>query len=195
MGSDTRDKLLVKAKELFAKNGYEGFSMRILAKATGVGLSSIYHFFEDKDEILFEIFEKERKLLGVKRAKLPARNTASEMLRDRIEHQFKNIEEVVYILKYYLHYRPNFLKLDSGYIPTKAYMHIEEVLLVGVENNEFTIKEEDIIKESKVIAHSINGFLLEYYPSKPRGKELDELVDSIHLFIMRSLTNKEVGVM
>jgi hypothetical protein len=49
-------------------------------------------------------------------------------------------------------------------------------------------------KESKVIAHSINGFLLEYYPNPPVGEELDEVVESIHNFLMRSLTNKEVAM-
>ncbi len=180
------------AKSLFAKNGYEGFSMRTLAKASGVGLSSIYHFFNDKDEILNEIFTTTSKELGVARAKLPKSNSAEVMLLDRIKFQFRHIEDVVFVLKYYLHFRPDFLKLSSGYLPSKAYLHIEEVLKVGVMNGEFNIKSSEINKESKVIAHAINGFLLEYYPNPPKKAELEELTSSIHLFLMRSLTNKEV---
>ena len=180
------------AKSLFAKNGYEGFSMRTLAKASGVGLSSIYHFFNDKDEILNEIFTATSKELGVARAKLPKSNSAEVMLLDRIKFQFIHIEDVVFVLKYYLHFRPDFLKLSSGYLPSKAYLHIEEVLKVGVMNGEFNIKSSEINKESKVIAHAINGFLLEYYPNPPKKAELEELTSSIHLFLMRSLTNKEV---
>jgi hypothetical protein len=114
------------------------------------------------------------------------------MLLDRIVFQFQHIEDVVFVLKYYLHFRPNFLKLDSGYLPSKAYLHIEEVLAVGAKNGEFTIKASEIDKEAKVIAHAINGFLLEYYPKPPKKHELDDVTDSIHKFLMRSLTNKEV---
>ena len=183
------------AKELFAKNGYEGFSMRLLADKSGAGLSSIYNFFADKDQLLKEIFNETNRQLGLLRKSLPRTVAASDMLRQRIYFQFQNIESVVYVLKYYLHFRPDFLKLGrSGYLPTKAYLHIDEVLSRGIETGEFQITKDMVAKESKVIAHSINGFLLEYYPNPPVGEELDEVVESIHNFLMRSLTNKEVAM-
>jgi AcrR family transcriptional regulator len=192
MTTTTKITILNKSKELFARHGYEGFSIRTLSKESGVGLSSIYHFFSDKDQILAEIFTQVGKELGRKRQALPVRKTAAAMLNDRIMFQFTNIEEVVFVLKYYLHFRPQFLRLDSGYIPTKAYLHIEEVLRFGVQKGEFAITEADVEKQAKVIAHAINGFLLEYYPSPPQGKDLKEVVASIHSFLIRGLTNKEV---
>ena len=194
MTASTRLTILKKAKRLFAINGYEGFSMRTLVTESGVGLSSIYHFFTDKDEILKEIFDMTNIELGIARAKLPMDETAEEMLFSRIKFQFEHIEDVVFVLKYYLHFRPNFLKLDSGYLPSKGYLHIEEVLEVGIRSGEFSIAASDIGKEAKVIAHAINGFLLEYYPEPPKKDELDEVAQSIHAFLARSLTNKEVGI-
>lgn len=192
MTAQTRNTITEIAKQLFAVHGYEGFSMRTLAKESGVGLSSIYHFFQDKDEILKEIFKKTNRELGVDRAQLPTSDSAGEMLLGRIQFQFEHIEDVIFVLKYYLHFRPDFLKLNSGYIPSKGYLHIEEVLEVGVKNGEFSIPASEIPKESKVIAHAINGFLLEYYPNPPEDEELAEVTGSIHLFLMRSLTSKEV---
>ena len=194
MTASTRSTILKKAKRLFAISGYEGFSMRTLVTESGVGLSSIYHFFADKDEILKEIFDMTNIELGIARAKLPINETAEEMLLSRIKFQFEHIEDVVFVLKYYLHFRPNFLKLDSGYLPSKGYLHIEEVLAVGIRSGEFGIAASDIGKEAKVIAHAINGFLLEYYPKPPKKDELDEVTQSIHAFLARSLTNKEVGI-
>ncbi len=192
MTVNTKLTILKKAKSLFAINGYEGFSMRTLAKESGVGLSSIYHFFNDKDEILKEIFDSTNKELGIARAKLPSSGSAEQMLLDRIKFQFKHIEDVLFVLKYYLHFRPKFLKLDSGYLPAKGYLHIEEVLESGVHSGEFNIEHSEINKEAKVIAHAINGFLLEYFPNTPKNDELNEVTLSIHKFLMRSLTNKEV---
>jgi AcrR family transcriptional regulator len=163
-----------------------------LAKYSGIGISSIYHFFSNKDDLLLEIFGNTNKHLGIERAKLPQCSSASEMLYQRVHFQFDNIEDVVFVLKYYLHFRSKFLKLEQGYLPAKGYLHIEEVLRYGIENNEFTIHPEDIYKESKVIAHAINGFLLEYYPETPTPDELHEVIGSIHVFLMRSLTSQGV---
>lgn len=195
MKTTTRSTILKKSKRLFATNGYEGFSMRTLVSESGIGLSSIYHFFTDKDEILKEIFDTTNTELGIARSKLPVTVTADAMLLNIIKFQFEHIEDVVFVLKYYLHFRPNFLKLDSGYLPQKGYLHIEEVLEAGVRSQEFSIHEPDIAKEAKVIAHAINGFLLEYYPKPPKKDELESVVDSIHAFLMRSLTNKGGGHM
>ena len=166
--------------------------MRILAKESAVGLSSIYHFFKDKDEVLKEIFDSTNRELGISRAKLPKSSSAEMMLLDRVKFQFQHIESVVFVLKYYLHFRPEFLKLDSGYLPTKGYTHIQEVLEAGIKNGEFSIDATQIHQESKIIAHAINGFLLEYYPSTPNMDEMEDVTRSIHNFLMRSLTNKEV---
>lgn len=192
MTAQTRQTILETSKRLFALNGYEGFSMRVLAKACDTGLSSIYHFFGDKDDLLKELFDDVNSRLGVERSMLPSETSASDMLLQRIRFQFEHIEDVVFVLKYYLHYRPDFLRLTSGYLPAKAYLHIEEVMQRGIDTGEFSVARSEMAKESKVIAHAINGFLLEYYPDPPKGEALEEVVTSIHRFLIRSLTNKEV---
>jgi AcrR family transcriptional regulator len=192
MTNSTKEIILSHAKSLFALQGYEGFSMRILAKESGVGLSSIYHFFADKDVLLTSIYNEVNKQLGLERHKLIQRQTASDMLYDRILFQFTHIEKVVYVLKYYLHFRNDFLKNKNGYIPVKAYLHVDEVLRFGLKNGEFTFADSEVDQEAKVIAHAINGYLLEYYPQAPAGSELKKVTTTIHHFMMRSLVNKEV---
>ena len=194
MTSNTKDIIITKAKSLFAMNGYEGFSMRILAKDSGVGISSIYHFFDDKDVLLRYIFDGICTELGAERYRLIASTTASDMLYARILFQFTHIEKVVFVQKYYLHFRSEFPRGDNGYIPTKAYLHIDEVLRLGISKNEFYVVDSKVSQQAKVITHSINGFLLEYYPLVPEGFELKNIATTIHQFIMRSLTNKEVAM-
>lgn len=109
------------------------------------------------------------------------------MLLDRIMHQFEHIESVVFVLKYYLHFRQEFDKNYSGYLPPQAYLHTQEVLNFGIKAGEFSMNASQIEPESKVITHAINGFLLEYYPHQPKEKELEQIAESICEFIMRSL--------
>jgi AcrR family transcriptional regulator len=194
MPASTKDHIIKKATHLFALNGYEGFSMRTLADECGVGLSSLYHFFSDKDAILKAIFDRITKRLGKERALLRDDLSATEMLKDRVRFQFEHIEEVVFVLKYYLHFRNDYEKGEFGYLPPKAHLHIDEVVAKGVASGEFSISPDETNEESKVVAHAINGFLLEYYPKVPTANELEEIITSIHRFIVRSLTNKEAFV-
>jgi AcrR family transcriptional regulator len=49
--SDTRQRILDAALELFAANGFAGTSMRALARASGLRESSLYNHFSGKDEL------------------------------------------------------------------------------------------------------------------------------------------------
>jgi AcrR family transcriptional regulator len=48
-------KILVHATTVFYEKGYEGASMRDLARATGMSLSGLYYYFESKDKLLYLI--------------------------------------------------------------------------------------------------------------------------------------------
>jgi AcrR family transcriptional regulator len=186
----TNELIRVTAKRLFARYGYDGVSMRILAKESGVGLSSIYHFFQDKDVLLKDIYNETNRNLGLERSTLPEQPTVEEMFRQLVRFQFDNMEDVVYVLKYYLTFRNEFASLPTKTLPAKSVLHVEEVIRKGVEDGMFSVADEDIPSKAKVIAHTINGYLLEYYPDKPRGKEREEIVNDIVSFSMAGLINK-----
>ena len=50
---DTRRAVLDAARELFAELGFERTTMRAVAARAGVDPALIYHYFDDKDELLF----------------------------------------------------------------------------------------------------------------------------------------------
>lgn len=175
------------AKRLFALHGYEGFSIRTLAKESGVGISSIYHFFKDKDVVLRDIYTETNRTLGIARKKMPAQPTATKMLVQLIQFQFKHSEDIVYVLKYYLHFRQDFAKLPTRTLPPKSVLHVEEVIHKGLETGEFSVALDDVPTKAKVIAHTINGYLLEYYPAVPNKQELQEIINAIVDFAQAGL--------
>jgi AcrR family transcriptional regulator len=186
--SQTEELIRMTAKRLFARYGYDGVSMRILAKESGVGLSSIYHFFKDKDILLLAVYESSNRHLGIERKALTPQPTAIKMLGQLIRFQFAHTEDIVYVLKYYLHFRDHFAALPTKTLPPKSALHIQEVMQKGIETGEFKIAESEIDAKAKVIAHAINGFLLEYYPDIPSSKELEEIVNDITGFSKAWLT-------
>jgi len=48
-------KILVHATDVFYDRGYEGASMRDLARASGMSLSGLYYYFESKEKLLYLI--------------------------------------------------------------------------------------------------------------------------------------------
>ena len=130
--------------------------MRKLADRIGIAQSVIYHHFENKDILLRYIFDSTNRKLGKKRAKLPIMKNSSDMMRQRVEFQLDNAEEIVAVLKYYLAFRKTFPKVDSGYVPEKTSLHIEEVLERGVKSGEFI--PMDIAKEASCDILSFSPF-------------------------------------
>jgi TetR/AcrR family transcriptional regulator, cholesterol catabolism regulator len=92
--SHARDRLLMRAANLFMELGYERTTMRNIAAAAGIKLGSIAYYFRSKDEILFETMKAvieagERRAFS---AVQNARNT-EDKLRALIEtevHSFIN---------------------------------------------------------------------------------------------------------
>ncbi len=185
MSVPTKDIIIQKTTKLFALQGYEGFSMRTLAKEIPLAQSVLYHYFPDKNALLREMFDTLNTQLGEKRAKLPIEKSASEMLRQRIIFQLDNAEAIVAVLKFYIAYRKTFPKFRGGYVPDKTSLHIEEVLQYGMITGEFNMN--NLEQDARVITHAINGFLLEYFPDVPLGHEREDLVHTIHSFLLRAL--------
>jgi AcrR family transcriptional regulator len=52
---DVRRTILREAGELFLEHGYEGFSMRRVAERIGYSATTIYRYYEDKDDLLIAV--------------------------------------------------------------------------------------------------------------------------------------------
>src|ERR687895_21455 len=55
---DLRRRILDAAAALFLEHGYEGLSMRQIAERIGYSATTIYRYYEDKDDLLFAIVQE-----------------------------------------------------------------------------------------------------------------------------------------
>jgi AcrR family transcriptional regulator len=55
--TETKDKILAAAKELFAKKGFDGTSTREIVNAAGVNISLIAYHFGGKENLFFTLFD------------------------------------------------------------------------------------------------------------------------------------------
>jgi TetR/AcrR family transcriptional regulator len=65
---DKRDAMLRVAAELFARHGYDRASLAMIAAASGVSKGLVYHYYTDKEELLFDVLAGHlQKLVGIAR--------------------------------------------------------------------------------------------------------------------------------
>jgi AcrR family transcriptional regulator len=55
---ELRQTILAAAQDLFLTHGYEGLSMRLVAEKIGYTPTTIYLYFEDKDDLLFAVMDQ-----------------------------------------------------------------------------------------------------------------------------------------
>ena len=52
---DKRRAILNRSAELFSEHGYNRASMNAIAEACGVSKPNLYHYYKDKEELLFDV--------------------------------------------------------------------------------------------------------------------------------------------
>ena len=91
---NTKEMLLSKAIDLFYEKGYAGASVREIVKAVKVSNSILYHYFKDKNELLYVIIERiGRELIESLRAIQDNANDPMDALYRMIRTQVGIIKE------------------------------------------------------------------------------------------------------
>ena len=92
---NTQEVLLKAAVDLFYKKGYAGTSIRDVGVKAGVSNSLLYHYFRDKEEMLFEIIQEFSKditdeLAQIEKSVPDPVERLRQMLTHHIKHGIKN---------------------------------------------------------------------------------------------------------
>lgn len=87
---DSLDEILNRLTRVFREDGYEGASLARLSKATGLGRSSLYHYFPGgKSEMALAVIERSNKLFAEKVIEPLRRNVAP---KERLVEMVRNLE-------------------------------------------------------------------------------------------------------
>ena len=66
--TDTKDKIVNEARELFAKHGFDNVNINDIASACDIGRRTVYTYFTGKDEIYMAVIETELERLMARMA-------------------------------------------------------------------------------------------------------------------------------
>jgi TetR/AcrR family transcriptional regulator, repressor of fatR-cypB operon len=139
--TDKRQAILDAALELCAEHGFHGAPISMIAARAGVGVGTIYRYFQDKDELLIELF---RALHRRVRAQIYADYPTAEPLRGRFLFLFTRL------LRFFLEAPLEFRYLEQFHYSPYGVACQEE--MAAEENNIRDLliegREQQIIKDA-----------------------------------------------
>ena len=166
---------------LFLDNGFNETSMREIAKAAGVGKSTLYDYFKSKDDILISYFENELHEITKRALEISKQNLdVSEKLRNIMQ---MHMQYLVNNKKLYLKLSVEAQRLSlqsQQQIQTKRYAYqdmLRELIEEGIRQGEFRSINPLFAARSIFTLLSIAVFT-----SRPTGTPEEMLGEALTIF-------------
>ena len=177
-----RRKVLDAARELFATEGYDRVTMRRIAEAIEYSPTTIYHHFEDKDDLVQSLCEEDfARLLGVLQVQAPPEDPAEQIRQLGLAYARFGLDHPN-------HYRFMFMtpaKFENGHELSdpgqKAFGLLRTAVEKAIESGRFRPGDVDTL--AQVLWASLHGavallvtFKPEQFPHAPAAPDLIEQV-------------------
>jgi AcrR family transcriptional regulator len=163
-----KESILQAATRVFQKWGINKTTMEDIAREAGKGKSTLYYYYQSKDEIFDAVVIVEfEKILSKARDLAQESSTAKDRLIRYIVgsiNEMKNRISAYTIIREELKRNQNFINKLRDKFQIKEEKYIQEILKFGLETKEFTfIKESELIIAAKTIIgmiHALELYLL-----------------------------------
>lgn len=151
--SQKRKRIVDKAWELIAKNGYEETKVEDITRKLGISKGSFYTYFETKDELLYEILEKLKTGILEYLEKINVNQTPTKILEDYVKAKMNHAVKML-----------NNMKLDGvekNLNNPKLRDFFEEVQKISIDFIKINIVEKfNMENGNKYKAEIISEFIL-----------------------------------
>ena len=99
--SGTKERILLAAASLFAKNGYFGVSVKDIANVVGIKPASLYNHYESKEALWKSVLERINELYLMFFNRLDAVHTRGQTLADVLDNLFYELKEATQMFLFY----------------------------------------------------------------------------------------------
>ena len=189
---EKRRNIALSCRELLLEHGINSLTISQIAKTAGVGKGTIYEYFENKEDIVFEIIttfiaEHEKKLLGIVSESTRTKEKLFHFFYLLFESELARKQLKVYkeFLAISLSNEPKEMLLFSEECQGKFIFILDQIIKAGITSGE--------IEESMPISASS---LLLFATGLVVDSRLDscDIKKEIHLFLEMILPSSEKGV-
>jgi AcrR family transcriptional regulator len=135
---DSRQEILRTAARLFQQRGYDATSMNDVAAALKLSKGGLYHHFQSKDEILFEIMNHameltQERVIAPVRSIVGAEERLRALIRLHLEVVLSPRDREITVMLHENHPLPPALRKRIN-ARKKEYIHFVESLIADVQN-------------------------------------------------------------
>src|SRR5579862_8931743 len=171
---DSRQEILRTAARLFQQRGYDATSMNDVAAALKLSKGGLYHHFQSKDEILFEIMNhameitQERVLAPVRAIADPTERLRA-LIRLHMEVVLSPRDREITVMLHENHPLPPTLRKRIN-TRKKEYIHFAESLITDVQANAHRSRHTKCAVSPRAAAFALLGMINWIYQwYKPEG--------------------------
>ncbi|HTN69267.1 MAG TPA: TetR/AcrR family transcriptional regulator [Dysgonamonadaceae bacterium] len=189
----TKDILMEKARQLFAKFGYENTTMNDIAEASQRGRRTLYTYFSNKKEIYNAVIESELENLYVQLQESVAKeHTATDKLLLFFVSRLEIIKEVVTrngTLRG--DFFRDIFRVESARktFDKKEIGFLKMILDEGIESNEFEVL--DTMKTARILHFALKGLEVPYIRGVMTQNPKDSIDrDTVANLIFTGITKK-----
>lgn len=189
----TSQKIISHASQVFSKYGFKKASMDDIAKASGMGKSSLYYYFKSKEEVFEAVVKKEADLIRIEIEKkvIQSNDNPKDKIRNYVLIRMRYLKEMV-----------NFYDaLKNDYLGNLAFTErirekydreeqqfIQVLLQQGIDIGIFKLKETKI--SSMALATALKGLetallIKNTIPPDQLEKHLDETLQILFYGIVK----------
>jgi len=187
---DIKDQIIEVARKIFSQFGFKKTTLEEIAQAAGKGKSSIYYYFDSKEDIFRAVVEKEAQILRNEiEKKLNAVKSPKNQLRTYIltrMESFKNLANFYNAVKNEYLARLDFIEKIRKKYDQDEVKAIERILQSGIDNGDFIIKKPEVT--AIAIATAMKGLEIPVFfddENYKLEKRLDEILDVLFFGLVK----------
>ncbi|HEX6940295.1 MAG TPA: TetR/AcrR family transcriptional regulator [Longimicrobiales bacterium] len=172
--AETRRKILDAARDMFVEHGYEGTTMRAIARRIDYTPTAIYHHFRSKEALLYELCDEDFRALGAAMQRIGTVDDPLERI-DRIGAAY-----VEFALTHPMHYRLLFMTrrpaLDEaepqrayGDPGQRAYAMLREACADAIARERLRPEYDDPDQVAQMLWATMHGIVSLHVVKKPEA--------------------------
>ena len=189
---EVRSRIVAVASKIFTRFGFRKTSMEEIALAAKKGKSSIYYYFNSKEDIFRAVVEKEAEELK------KDLNYAIEKVDDPIEklrtyvlfrmHKLNTLTNYYAVLKHeYLEHLDFIEKMRLEYDRNEIRI-LKKILQDGIDQGKFRVEEPELA--AVAIATAMKGMEIPLFIKKEHGN-IEDRLDSLINFLFYGLVKRD----
>ena len=189
---ETRKEIIRKSREVISKMGFKKTSTEEIAKSLNKTKSALYHYFENREEILKAVIHYEgeqvkQSILQVIRNETNPRKQLEVFFMNRAKSVFRlwNFYKSI-IEEYFLRYSFIWMSLDNYNLEEQKIL--EDILQEGIDQKLFFIP--DVSLTARSVIKMMRGFDFFIFQGEKYKEIQSDLAEILRIFIDGISTNK-----